>query len=131
MMHVKERSGSAPEQREYSPACSCTLPRSRLLAEHVSSGQSVLWKLSCEHDVSSSFSTSKESSSQDVESTFPEDCLHKSKTVNTPLPSSRSCVEMPAHPAPRAVTEEEIHFVKTCLQRWRSEIEQDIQGWLF
>ncbi|XP_016076064.1 PREDICTED: ubiquitin carboxyl-terminal hydrolase 28 isoform X3 [Miniopterus natalensis] len=78
-------------------------------------------------DLTAKESTSKESSSQDVESTFPEDCLHKSKMVNTPLPSSRSCVEMPAHPAPRAVTEEEIHFVKTCLQRWRSEIEQDIQ----
>uniref|UniRef100_UPI00320C01DA Ubiquitin carboxyl-terminal hydrolase 28 n=1 Tax=Homo sapiens TaxID=9606 RepID=UPI00320C01DA len=29
--------------------------------------------------------------------------------------------------APRTVTDEEINFVKTCLQRWRSEIEQDIQ----
>ncbi|XP_053526425.1 ubiquitin carboxyl-terminal hydrolase 28 isoform X8 [Artibeus jamaicensis] len=72
-------------------------------------------------------STSKESSSQDVESTFSEDCLHKSTPVNKPLPSSRSPVEMPAHPAPRTVTDEEINFVKTCLQRWRSEIEQDIQ----
>ncbi|XP_050614037.1 ubiquitin carboxyl-terminal hydrolase 28 isoform X14 [Macaca thibetana thibetana] len=70
-------------------------------------------------------STSTESSSLDVESTFssPEDSLHKSK----PLTSSRSSVEMPAQPAPRTVTDEEINFVKTCLQRWRSEIEQDIQ----
>lgn len=37
---------------------------------------------------------------------------------------------MPAPPpAPRTVTDEEMNFVKTCLQRWRSEIEQDIQGW--
>lgn len=74
-------------------------------------------------------STSTESSSLDVESTFssPEDSLHKSK----PLTSSRSSMEMPAQPAPRTVTDEEINFVKTCLQRWRSEIEQDIQGWLF
>ncbi|XP_027434879.1 ubiquitin carboxyl-terminal hydrolase 28 isoform X4 [Zalophus californianus] len=54
-------------------------------------------------DLASKESTSKESSSQDVE------------------------VEMPAQPAPRTVTDEEINFVKTCLQRWRSEIEQDIQ----
>ncbi|KAL2807267.1 ubiquitin carboxyl-terminal hydrolase 28 isoform 28, partial [Daubentonia madagascariensis] len=70
--------------------------------------------------------TSTESSSQDLESTFScaEDSLHKSK----PLTSSRSSVEkMPAHPAPRKVTEEEMNFVKTCLQRWRSEIEQDVQ----
>ncbi|XP_037007211.2 ubiquitin carboxyl-terminal hydrolase 28 isoform X7 [Artibeus jamaicensis] len=78
-------------------------------------------------DLTSKESTSKESSSQDVESTFSEDCLHKSTPVNKPLPSSRSPVEMPAHPAPRTVTDEEINFVKTCLQRWRSEIEQDIQ----
>ncbi|XP_023592757.1 ubiquitin carboxyl-terminal hydrolase 28 isoform X2 [Trichechus manatus latirostris] len=78
-------------------------------------------------DLTSKESTSTESSSQDVESTFssPEDSLHKSKSK--PLTSSRSSMEMPAHPAPRTVTDEEMNFVKTCLQRWRSEIEQDIQ----
>ncbi|XP_021782263.2 ubiquitin carboxyl-terminal hydrolase 28 isoform X24 [Papio anubis] len=76
-------------------------------------------------DQTSKESTSTESSSLDVESSFssPEDSLHKSK----PLTSSRSSMEMPAQPAPRTVTDEEINFVKTCLQRWRSEIEQDIQ----
>ncbi|XP_032141382.1 ubiquitin carboxyl-terminal hydrolase 28 isoform X7 [Sapajus apella] len=75
-------------------------------------------------DQTSKESTSTESSSQDVESTFSsEDSQHKSK----PLTSSRSSMEMPAQPAPRTVTDEEINFVKTCLQRWRSEIEQDIQ----
>uniref|UniRef100_A0ABI7Z5N4 ubiquitinyl hydrolase 1 n=1 Tax=Felis catus TaxID=9685 RepID=A0ABI7Z5N4_FELCA len=74
-------------------------------------------------------STSKESPSQDVEGTFssPEDSLPKSKAMNKPFTSSRSSMEMPAQPAPRTVTEDEINFVKTCLQRWRSEIEQDIQ----
>ncbi|XP_057408582.1 ubiquitin carboxyl-terminal hydrolase 28 isoform X4 [Balaenoptera acutorostrata] len=73
-------------------------------------------------------STSKESTSQDAESTFSsEDSLHKSKMANQPLTPSRSFMEMPSHPAPRRVTDEEINFVKTCLQRWRSEIEQDIQ----
>ncbi|KAM5223920.1 ubiquitin carboxyl-terminal hydrolase 28 isoform 5-T5 [Hipposideros larvatus] len=79
-------------------------------------------------DLTSKESTSKESSSQDVESIFSsEDSLHKSKTMNKPLTSSRTSMEMPAHPAPRTVTDEEINFVKSCLQRWRSEIEQDIQ----
>uniref|UniRef100_A0A8C0JT62 Ubiquitin carboxyl-terminal hydrolase n=1 Tax=Canis lupus dingo TaxID=286419 RepID=A0A8C0JT62_CANLU len=73
-------------------------------------------------------STSKESSSQDVEGTFSsEDSLPESIAMNKPLTSSRSTMEMPAQPAPRTVTDEEINFVKTCLQRWRSEIEQDIQ----
>ncbi|XP_066101112.1 ubiquitin carboxyl-terminal hydrolase 28 isoform X1 [Saccopteryx bilineata] len=75
-------------------------------------------------DLTSKESINKGSSCEDV--ALPEDCLPKS-TVNMPLTSSRSSVEMPAHPAPRTVTDEEINFVKTCLQRWRSEIEQDIQ----
>ncbi|XP_035944061.2 ubiquitin carboxyl-terminal hydrolase 28 isoform X4 [Halichoerus grypus] len=79
-------------------------------------------------DPASKESISKESSSQDVEGTFSsEDPLPKSKGMNKPLASSRSSMEMPAQPAPRTVTDEEINFVKTCLQRWRSEIEQDIQ----
>ncbi|XP_032283711.1 ubiquitin carboxyl-terminal hydrolase 28 isoform X3 [Phoca vitulina] len=79
-------------------------------------------------DPASKESISKESSSQDVEGTFSsEDPLPKSKAMNKPLASSRSSMEMPAQPAPRTVTDEEINFVKTCLQRWRSEIEQDIQ----
>ncbi|XP_058442188.1 ubiquitin carboxyl-terminal hydrolase 28 isoform X9 [Marmota monax] len=74
-------------------------------------------------------STSPECSSQDVESTFssPEDSLHKSEVASRPLTSPRSSLGMPAHPAPRTVTDEEKNFVKTCLQRWRNEIEQDIQ----
>ncbi|XP_055963567.1 ubiquitin carboxyl-terminal hydrolase 28 isoform X4 [Sorex fumeus] len=73
-------------------------------------------------------STSKEASSQDGEGTFSsEDSLLKLKTMSKTLPPSRTSLEMPAHPAPRTVTDEEINFVKTCLQRWRSEIEQDIQ----
>ncbi|XP_069325001.1 ubiquitin carboxyl-terminal hydrolase 28 isoform X2 [Eulemur rufifrons] len=76
-------------------------------------------------DLTSKESARTETSSQDVESSFSsEDSLHKTK----PLASSRSSMgKMPTHPAPRKVTDEEINFVKTCLQRWRSEIEQDIQ----
>ncbi|XP_047372822.1 ubiquitin carboxyl-terminal hydrolase 28 isoform X6 [Sciurus carolinensis] len=79
-------------------------------------------------DLTSKESTSPECS-QDVESTFssPEESLHKSEVASSPLTSPRSSLGMPAHPAPRTVTDEEKNFVKTCLQRWRSEIEQDIQ----
>ncbi|XP_012932103.1 ubiquitin carboxyl-terminal hydrolase 28 isoform X7 [Heterocephalus glaber] len=80
-------------------------------------------------DLTSKRSTGPESSSEDVDCTFSpcEDHLHKSEVMNRPLTSPRSPLGMPAHPAPRTVTPEEMSFVKTCLQRWRSEIEQDIQ----
>ncbi|XP_025749566.1 ubiquitin carboxyl-terminal hydrolase 28 isoform X6 [Callorhinus ursinus] len=80
-------------------------------------------------DLASKESTSKESSSQDVEGAVssPEDSPPKSEAMNKPLASSRSSVEMPAQPAPRTVTDEEINSVKACLRRWRSEAEQDIQ----
>ncbi|XP_020728438.1 ubiquitin carboxyl-terminal hydrolase 28 isoform X6 [Odocoileus virginianus] len=80
-------------------------------------------------DLTSKESASKDSTSQEAEGTFSssEDSAHKSKVAEQPPAPPRSSVEMPAHPAPRTVTEEEISFVKTCLQRWRSEIEQDIQ----
>ncbi|XP_027628689.1 ubiquitin carboxyl-terminal hydrolase 28 [Tupaia chinensis] len=79
-------------------------------------------------DLASKESTSTESS-LDAEGTFssPEDSLCESKIMNKPPTPSRSAMEMPAHPAPRTVSDEEMNFVKTCLQRWRSEIEQDIQ----
>uniref|UniRef100_A0A673YIY8 Ubiquitin carboxyl-terminal hydrolase n=1 Tax=Salmo trutta TaxID=8032 RepID=A0A673YIY8_SALTR len=32
-------------------------------------------------------------------------------------------MDTPPHPAPHSVTEEELRFVKTCLQRWRTEVE--------
>ncbi|NXN42702.1 UBP28 hydrolase, partial [Rhinoptilus africanus] len=35
--------------------------------------------------------------------------------------------ETSERPAPRVVSEEELHLVQTCLQRWRKEIEQDMQ----
>ncbi|XP_028720693.1 ubiquitin carboxyl-terminal hydrolase 28 isoform X3 [Peromyscus leucopus] len=74
-------------------------------------------------------SSSQESCSQGAEGTFssPEDALPKSDVMNGLFASPHSSVGMPAPPAPRTVTDEEMNFVKTCLQRWRSEIEQDVQ----
>ncbi|CAO2635164.1 Ubiquitin carboxyl-terminal hydrolase 28 [Lemmus lemmus] len=80
-------------------------------------------------DLTSKESSSPESCSQDVEGTFssPENTLPRSDVMNGPFTSPHSSLGMPAPPAPRTVTDEEMNFVKTCLQRWRSEIEQDIQ----
>ncbi|XP_045653770.1 ubiquitin carboxyl-terminal hydrolase 28 isoform X6 [Ursus americanus] len=133
--YVKYGSGPArfplPDMLKYVIEFASTKPASESSTSQ--SDARVTLPLSSAHcpvsDLASKESTSKESSSQDVEGTFssPEDSLPKSKAMNKPLPSSRSSMEMPAQPAPRTVTDEEMNFVKTCLQRWRSEIEQDIQ----
>uniref|UniRef100_H3BGX3 ubiquitinyl hydrolase 1 n=1 Tax=Latimeria chalumnae TaxID=7897 RepID=H3BGX3_LATCH len=47
--------------------------------------------------------------------------------VHKPFTQSRPPVEMPTHPAPRFITEEEFRFIESCLQRWRSEVEHDVQ----
>ncbi|XP_044113799.1 ubiquitin carboxyl-terminal hydrolase 28 isoform X5 [Neovison vison] len=133
--YVKYGSGPArfplPDMLKYVIEFASTKPASEGTASQ--SDAHTMLPLSSEHctvsDLASEESSSKESSSPDVEGTFssPEDSLPKSKAMNKPLASSRSSMEMPAQPAPRTVTDEEINFVKTCLQRWRSEIEQDIQ----
>ncbi|TKC43792.1 hypothetical protein EI555_008497 [Monodon monoceros] len=132
--YVKYGSGPArfplPDMLKYVIEFASTKPASENSASQ--SDARMTLPLSSEHcpasDLISKESTSKESTCQDAESTFSsEGSLHKSKVANQPLTPSRSSMEMPSHPAPRTVTEEEINFVKTCLQRWRSEIEQDIQ----
>ncbi|XP_040338990.1 ubiquitin carboxyl-terminal hydrolase 28 isoform X4 [Herpailurus yagouaroundi] len=132
--YVKYGSGPArfplPDMLKYVIEFASTKPASE---SSTSQSDHVTLPLSSVHcpvsDLASKESTSKESPSQDVEGTFssPEESLPKSKATNKPFTSSRSSMEMPAQPAPRTVTEDEINFVKTCLQRWRSEIEQDIQ----
>ncbi|NXN69623.1 UBP28 hydrolase, partial [Himantopus himantopus] len=46
---------------------------------------------------------------------------------STPLQPCGSPAEMSEGPAPRVVSEDELSLVRTCLQRWRNEIEQDVQ----
>lgn len=48
--------------------------------------------------------------------------------IYKPFSQCRHPVDCPPHPAPHSITEEELHFVKTCLQRWRTEVENDING---
>ncbi|CAL9684958.1 unnamed protein product [Knipowitschia caucasica] len=46
--------------------------------------------------------------------------------IYKPFTQCRPPVECPPHPAPHSVTEEELFHVKNCLQRWRTEADNDI-----
>ncbi|XP_078121851.1 ubiquitin carboxyl-terminal hydrolase 28 [Sander vitreus] len=46
--------------------------------------------------------------------------------IYKPFTQCRHPIDCAPHPAPHSITEEELHFVKTCLQRWRTEVENDI-----
>ncbi|XP_038565381.1 ubiquitin carboxyl-terminal hydrolase 28 isoform X3 [Micropterus salmoides] len=46
--------------------------------------------------------------------------------IYKPFTQCKLPIDCPPHPAPHSITEEELHFVKTCLQRWRTEVENDI-----
>ncbi|XP_057177994.1 ubiquitin carboxyl-terminal hydrolase 25 isoform X6 [Triplophysa rosa] len=45
--------------------------------------------------------------------------------IHKPFTQSRVPPDMPMHPAPRHVTEEELRVLEGCLHRWRSEVEND------
>ncbi|XP_059812834.1 ubiquitin carboxyl-terminal hydrolase 28 isoform X5 [Hypanus sabinus] len=47
-------------------------------------------------------------------------------TLHKPFTQTKPPMEMPAHPAPRHITAEELTFLENCLQRWRAEVEHDI-----
>ncbi|XP_007563041.1 ubiquitin carboxyl-terminal hydrolase 28 isoform X1 [Poecilia formosa] len=46
--------------------------------------------------------------------------------IYKPFTQCKHPTDCPPHPAPHSATEEELHFVKTCLRRWRTEVEHDI-----
>ncbi|NXX32888.1 UBP28 hydrolase, partial [Nicator chloris] len=46
---------------------------------------------------------------------------------NSSMEPPVSAAELSERPAPHVVSEEELNLVQTCLQRWRNEIEQDVQ----
>ncbi|KAG7266555.1 hypothetical protein CRUP_017725 [Coryphaenoides rupestris] len=51
--------------------------------------------------------------------------------VHKPFTQSRLLPDLPMHPAPRHITEEELRVLEGCLHRWRSEVEndtRDLQG---
>uniref|UniRef100_A0A671RXW4 Ubiquitin carboxyl-terminal hydrolase n=1 Tax=Sinocyclocheilus anshuiensis TaxID=1608454 RepID=A0A671RXW4_9TELE len=46
--------------------------------------------------------------------------------IHKPFTQCRPPIEVPLQPAPHSVTEEELYFVRSCLQRWRAEVENTI-----
>lgn len=48
--------------------------------------------------------------------------------VHKPFTQSRLPPDLPMHPAPRHITEEEMRVLESCLHRWRSEVENDTHG---
>ncbi|XP_051973177.1 ubiquitin carboxyl-terminal hydrolase 25 isoform X2 [Xyrauchen texanus] len=45
--------------------------------------------------------------------------------IHKPFTQSRVPQDLPMHPAPRHITEEELRVLEGCLHRWRSEVEYD------
>ncbi|NXK34829.1 UBP25 hydrolase, partial [Piprites chloris] len=60
-------------------------------------------------------------SSSDVPSTSPV----QRSVVHKPFTQSRIPPDLPMHPAPRHITEEELSVLEGCLHRWRTEVEND------
>ncbi|XDV54529.1 hypothetical protein PO909_022802 [Leuciscus waleckii] len=46
-------------------------------------------------------------------------------SIHKPFTQSRVPPDLPMHPAPRNITDEELRVLEGCLHRWRSEVEND------
>ncbi|NXD30485.1 UBP25 hydrolase, partial [Spelaeornis formosus] len=60
-------------------------------------------------------------SSSDIPSTSPV----QRSVIHKPFTQSRIPPDLPMHPAPRHITEEELAVLEGCLHRWRTEVEND------
>ncbi|NXA13048.1 UBP25 hydrolase, partial [Sapayoa aenigma] len=60
-------------------------------------------------------------SSSDVPNTSPV----QRSVIHKPFTQSRIPPDLPMHPAPRHITEEELSVLEGCLHRWRTEVEND------
>ncbi|XP_077621772.1 ubiquitin carboxyl-terminal hydrolase 25 isoform X2 [Crocuta crocuta] len=65
--------------------------------------------------------------SAEVPSTSPAPlaAVSSRSVVHKPFTQSRIPPDLPMHPAPRHITEEELSVLESCLHRWRTEIEND------
>ncbi|XP_037544092.1 ubiquitin carboxyl-terminal hydrolase 25 [Nematolebias whitei] len=74
-------------------------------------------------------STAEQDSLPSVESSGPAStptaALQQRVPVHKPFTQSRLPPDLPMHPAPRHITEEELRVLESCLHRWRSEVEND------
>ncbi|XP_026075876.1 ubiquitin carboxyl-terminal hydrolase 25-like isoform X7 [Carassius auratus] len=58
-------------------------------------------------------------------SSGPQAQQHQRVSIHKPFTQSRVPPDLPMHPAPRHITEEELRVLEGCLHRWRSEVEND------
>ncbi|KAM8770170.1 LOW QUALITY PROTEIN: ubiquitin carboxyl-terminal hydrolase 25 [Rhynchonycteris naso] len=64
--------------------------------------------------------------SSELPSTAPAPAALPARAViHKPFTQSRVPPDLPMHPAPRHITEEELSVLESCLHRWRTEIEND------
>ncbi|XP_023669384.1 ubiquitin carboxyl-terminal hydrolase 28 [Paramormyrops kingsleyae] len=73
-----------------------------------------------------------EPSQSELDDTGPSDSSGSQVTtaqrtpIYKPFTQCRPPMDSPQHPAPHSISEEELHYVKSCLQRWRIEVENNI-----
>ncbi|XP_056586724.1 ubiquitin carboxyl-terminal hydrolase 28 isoform X3 [Triplophysa dalaica] len=73
--------------------------------------------------------SSGDTSQTEPDDTRPSDGLQTATQrtpIHKPFTQCRPSLDIPLQPAPHSVTEEELHFVIGCLQRWRAEVENTI-----
>nr|XP_021534968.1 ubiquitin carboxyl-terminal hydrolase 25 isoform X1 [Neomonachus schauinslandi] len=65
--------------------------------------------------------------SSELPSTSPTSiaAISSRSVIHKPFTQSRIPPDLPMHPAPRHITEEELSVLESCLHRWRTEIEND------
>lgn len=68
--------------------------------------------------------------SSELPSTSPASiaAISSRSVIHKPFTQSRIPPDLPMHPAPRHITEEELSVLESCLHRWRTEIENDTRG---
>ncbi|XP_011527837.1 ubiquitin carboxyl-terminal hydrolase 25 isoform X8 [Homo sapiens] len=68
--------------------------------------------------------------SSELPSTSPSSvaAISSRSVIHKPFTQSRIPPDLPMHPAPRHITEEELSVLESCLHRWRTEIENDTRG---
>lgn len=87
--------------------------------------QGHLWKLLLEWFCSS---LQQDCSPTASPSTAPPAAQQQRTAIHKPFTQSRLPAELPAHPAPRHITTQELQVLESCFHRWRSEVENDIHG---
>nr|XP_060626481.1 ubiquitin carboxyl-terminal hydrolase 25 isoform X1 [Anolis sagrei ordinatus] len=65
--------------------------------------------------------TEQQGPSTEIQSTSPA----QRSVIHKPFTQSRIPPDLPMHPAPRHITEEELSVLEGCLHRWRTEVEND------